>query len=90
MFFSNNEGNDIYCKTIDDFLYNSSYYITWIATFSLWKEDRVNIRKNLIACDKFLWQVPVTVDAVIKHRYSVIINRHLFDINIDSNKRMKA
>ena len=78
------------CNNLEDFLYNVSFYTTWIGGFSLWKEDREGIRNNLYACDKYLWQVPIIINAVIKHNKGLVIREKLFSINADMSKRVGA
>ena len=91
MFFLNSgKGKNCNCSNLESFLYKVSYNTTWIGGFSLWKEDRDNIRNNLYACDTFLWQVTVLLNSVIKHGQSYIITEHLFDNPIDLNKLIVA
>lgn len=89
-FLNSGKDNNCYCENLEDFLYNVSYYTTWIGGFSLWREDREGIRNNLYGCDTFLWQLPVIVNSVIKHERSYIVNELLFTNFVDANKRVGA
>lgn len=89
-FLNSGKGENCYCDDLEGFLYNVSFYTTWIGGFSLWKEDRVEIRNNLYACDTFLWQVPVIIEAVIKHEKSYIVKKQMFKNIIDTRKRLES
>ncbi|MCR4734719.1 MAG: glycosyltransferase [Treponema sp.] len=89
-FLNSGKGENCYCEDLEDFLYNVSFFTTWIGGFSLWTEDRVGIRNNLYACDTFLWQVPVILNAAIKHKKSLVIKDRLFKNIVDAEKRVGA
>lgn len=91
IFFQYLNKKNVECNGIEEFLYTISYNTTWIAGLSLWKEDRNNIRNNITDCDTYLWQVPILLDSILKHKESIIFTEKLFSFkNIDIEKRAKA
>lgn len=62
LFFSNGNrekgiGKDDGIFRFNEFVEKISYWITWIASFSLWEEDCTNIATDYDGCELRLWQV---------------------------------
>lgn len=84
MFFSN--GNNI-SKTgdkdsiflFDDFVNRVSYWTTWIASFSLWEDDCINIDTDTDGCELLLWQVKKIYEIGSKKNSVAICPQKLID-----------
>ncbi len=62
LFFSNGNrvkytGTEDNVFTFQSFVKKTSYWVTWIASFSIWEDECVDICKNYKCCELLLWQV---------------------------------
>lgn len=80
--------HDTRTKTLEDFLCNVSFYITWIGGFSVWAEDATDIQNNFYGCEKSLWQVPFILNSIAKKEKALIINEKLFESQMVEKKNI--
>lgn len=84
MFFSN--GNNI-SKTgdkdsvflFDDFAKRVSYWVTWLASFSIWEDDCTNIGTDTDGCELCLWQVKKIYEIGSRKNAAAICPKKLID-----------
>ena len=75
--FFENEGmglQEIACSSLDEYVKNISFFITWIGGFSLWHEECAGLESDTADCDLSLWQVRKSCEMAGSRR-SVIIRK---------------
>lgn len=70
-----------------ELLYEISYFITWIACFSIWDEDCENLSTDLKGCDLLLWQVQ-KMCSLVEKKQTVVINKEIFTVQSVNTKNV--
>lgn len=75
--FFENEGmgqQEIACSSLDEYVKNISFFISWIGGFSLWHEDCIGLESDTADCGLSLWQVRKSCEMAGSRR-SIIIRK---------------
>lgn len=67
-------------NTLNDFLYQVSFFSTWIGAFSLWADDCENLIQSEGKCSTSLWQVWELCHLLQNRRSAILYNEHIVDI----------
>lgn len=65
---------EIACGSLDEYVRNISFFITWIGGFSLWHEDCSGLENDVEDCELSLWQVRKSCE-LAGCRQSVIVKK---------------
>lgn len=88
LFFSNGilKKDLVTCTDLNTFLNNTSYHITWIGSFGIWKTDLAKIKDFNRYAHLQLTQVDVIFNLFNQGKNSIIYNELLFNSLTPSNK----
>lgn len=75
IFFTGKKGKVLYTNNLDDFLYKTSFLVTWIGGVGVWGDYYQNITDRNKNCEKKLWQVSFLLDYVTEKKKVMIINK---------------
>lgn len=64
--------------SLESFLYNVSYYITWIGGVCIWGDDWDEFASSEEGCTEKLWQVPFLLRYISSRKKVLIYNQVLF------------
>ena len=65
---------EIACSSLDEYVKNISFFITWIGGFSLWHEDCLGLESDTADCELSLWQVRKSCE-MASRRQSIIVRK---------------
>ena len=67
---------------------NQSYWLTYIACFSIWGDECNNIDQDTYGADLLLWQVAKSLEILHKKNNAVLVDKHLVDVQYVENKNV--
>lgn len=71
-------GQEIVCNDINEFLYQVSFWITWIGGLSLWHEECIDIEKDTENCSTSLWQVGKICEVLHQKNKAIVFKKNFF------------
>lgn len=88
LFFSNSkkDNNFVFCKNLDEFIKEASFYNTWYGAFGIWKEDFDNFNDFSKYVSLKLPQTYVLCKMVAIKKKAYIVNEEIFKIMTLRNK----
>lgn len=82
IFFTNgnlDKTGDAVCENMDEFIENATYFTTWIASFSIWKEDFDKIDNFSEKIEAKLVQTDVLLRLAAKGNKFLVCNENIFE-----------
>ena len=74
--------------SLEDFMYNASFWITWIGGYCIWKEHWNEFGNTEDGCKESLWQVPSLLKYINNMKKAIICNAFLFTIQTVEKKNI--